>query len=165
MLQHLVLLSVFCIALGLTPPSIRAQQAIHGDAPSPIYIGIGPNFELREKKMTAVRDWIWGHWHDHRAGHLQVTITSIEGQDSRSNIAIKPDAEGTCHVMSRIERLVGAKVQSTDEFDSVLLKKVPIVTGGPLELPSPGTSGRSSPAASEYELEFYDGEHKVVAHF
>lgn len=85
---------------GAVPNQARlalTQQAGSLDKAGPYLLKADLAPEQREGTMAEIRDWLWRHWHEQRAGQLQIKDSRKDGE-YESTYKVEPDSKGDWQV-------------------------------------------------------------------
>jgi hypothetical protein len=131
---------------------------------NPIRIGADVSAEERAEKLASVREWIWTHWRDHKAGQRVITMFSVEGRESRSRILVNRDCSGIWRVTYHIDRYAEREIQDASEFEAYDVERVQTpFSGGIDRQPTLGPDKIMKP--TEYRLIFRDKDGRVLRDF
>jgi hypothetical protein len=83
------------------PPRAEEHTIQEADQAGPYVIG---NDKGRTKVLGEVRDFLWNRWQQHRAGQLEVTWISKEGEPSNSKFVLEYDDHRVWSIEVTIDR-------------------------------------------------------------
>lgn len=102
------------------------------DKAGPYALKLSLAARTRNSMLSALREFIWDHWHNRKRGHVVTTFYSKEGEPITYSFFIEPDEKGSWHVTVEIDRLLTGrggskkKYSETDKFAAYTVERIEV---------------------------------------